>query len=423
MPFKKLPRNRGPKVRKRRMHHPESLLVENIGRLVTMHPGRGRLGPLGVIKNAAVRCLHGRIVWMGPDGHEPRLAKGIDEVRVDADAGVVMPGLVDCHTHLVHGEYKKEVFGKPDFSEIVRSTSHSGFDMLYEHAAERADEVLRHGVTTIEVKSGYGYTPETEIKLLNVIQALSENHTVRFAPTLFVGRSLPNTTAKRKQHIRNVVQKILPVVKKEHLASFFDVCIDEHAFRREEAREMIRAARRAGLLIKLHADQLSDRGGAQLAAEVGAVSVDHLEYVSDAGIAALARSKVTAVLLPGTTFFAGVTRYAPARRMIDAGVHVAIASNYNPDTTPCLDLFLIATIAITQMGLTPEEALLGVTLNAARAVAADHQIGSIAPGKLADLVVLGVDHEVVPLYRYGGSFLRTVIREGEVVWRHRGYNL
>lgn len=423
MPFKKLPRKRGPKALKRRMHHPESLLIENIGRLVTMHPGRGRQGPLGVIRNAAVRCLRGRIAWFGPDGREPRLAKGVDEIRVDADAGVVMPGMIDCHTHLVHGEYKKEVFGRPDFQGIVRSTSHAGFDVLYEQAADRADEVLRHGVTTIEVKSGYGYQPETEIKLLDVIQALGENHTVRFVPTLFVGRSLPNTTAKRKLHIRNVLSTLLPAVKKEHLASFFDVCIDEHAFHREEARQMIRAARKAVLLIKLHADQLSDRGGAQLAAEVGAVSVDHLEYVSDAGITALAKSGVTAVLLPGTTFFAGITRYAPARRMIDAGVNVAIASNYNPDTTPCLDLFLIATIAITQMGLTPEEALLGVTLNAARAIAADHQIGSVARGKLADMVILGVDHEVVPLYRYGASFLRTVIREGEVVWRHRGYNL
>lgn len=409
--------------RKRRMHHPESLLIENVGRLVTMHPGKGRMGPLGVIKNAAVRCQQGRIVWFGPDGHEPRLLKGIAEVRVDADGGVVMPGLIDCHTHIVHGEYKKEVIGKPNFPELVRTTSYSGFDVLYEHAAERADEVLRHGVTTIEVKSGYGYTPETEIKILNVIQALSENHTLRFAPTLFVGRSLPNTTAKRKIHIQSVLKKILPIVKKEHLAAFFDVCIDEHAFHREEAREMLKAARRAGLLIKLHADQWSDRGGAQLAAETGAVSVDHLEYVSDAGITALAKSKVTAVLLPGTTFFAGITRYAPARRMIDAGVNVAIASNYNPDTTPCLDLFLIATIAITQMGLTPEEALLAVTLNAARAIAADHKIGSVALGKLADLVVLGVDHEVVPLYRYGASFLRTVICEGEVVWQHRGYNL
>ncbi len=390
-------------MRRRRMHHPESLLIENIGRLVTMHPGRGRLGPLGVIKNAAVRCLRGRIVWFGPDGKESRLSRHIEEARLDADGGVVMPGLIDCHTHLVHGEYKK--------------------DVLYEHAAERADEVLRHGVTTIEVKSGYGYTPETEIKLLEAIQALGENHTVRCVPTVFVGRSLPNTAAKRRQHIQNVLQKILPVIKKERLASFFDVCVDEHAFHREEARDMIRAARRAGLSIKLHADQLSDRGGAQLAAEAGAVSVDHLEYVSDAGIDALAKSGVAAVLLPGTTFFAGITRYAPARRMIDAGVNVAIASNYNPDTTPCLDLFLIATIAITQMSLTPEEALLGVTLNAARAIAADHCIGSIAPGKLADLVVLGIDHEVVPLYRYGASFLRTVIREGEVVWQHRGYNL
>ncbi len=410
-------------MRKRRMHHPESLLIENIGRLVTMQPGKGRLASLGVIKNASLRCAHGRITWFGQDGKEPKLDGHVEEIRIDADAGVVMPGLIDCHTHLVHGEYKKEVFGKPDFQGIVHSTQHSTFDQLYEHAAERADEVLRHGVTTIEVKSGYGYSPETEIKLLNVIQALGENHTVRFVPTVFVGRSLPNTPAKRKIHIRNVIRDIIPEAKANHLAAFFDVCIDEHAFRREEARLMIAAARKAGMLIKLHSDQFSDRGGAQLAAEVGAVSVDHLEYITDAGIQALAKAKTAAVILPGTTFFAGTTRYAPARKMIDAGVHVAIASNYNPDTTPCLDLFLMATIAITQMGLTPEEALLGITLNAARAIAADHELGSINVGKVADLVILGVDHEVVPLYRYGASFLRTVIRDGEVVWRHRGYNL
>lgn len=421
--FKKLPRKRGPRSRLRRMHHPESLLIENIGRLVTMHPGRGRLGPLGVIKNAAVRCTHGRITWFGTDGDEPKLQRGIYEAHVDADGGVVMPGLIDCHTHLVHGVYKKDVFGKPDFAGIVRATGQSTFDSLYEHAADRADEVLRHGVTTIEVKSGYGYSPETEIKVLNVIQALSENHTLRFVPTLFVGRSLPNTSVKQRAHVRSVIQKIMPAIRKEHLAAFCDVCVDEHAFRREEARQLLGAGRKAGMLVKLHADQFSDRGGAQLGAAMKAVSVDHLEYVSDSGIAALARAKTTAVLLPGTTFFAGNTRYAPARKMINAGVRVAIASNYNPDTTPCLDLFLIATIAITQMGLTPEEALLGITLNAAHAIAAEHELGSIDLGKRADLVVLGVDHEVVPLYRYGASFLRTVICEGEVVWRHRGYNL
>lgn len=421
--FKKLPRKRGPRDRKRRMHHPESLLIENIGRLVTMHPGRGRLGSLGVIRNAAVRCTHGRITWLGADGAEPKLPRGVYESRVDADGGVVMPGMIDCHTHLVHGVYKKDVFGKPDFAGIVRATQHSNFDALYEHAAYRADEVLRHGVTTIEVKSGYGYTPEIELKVLNVIQALAENHTLRFVPTLFVGRSMPNTPARHRTHIRNVIQKLMPAAKRDHLAAFCDVCVDEHAFSQDEARTLLAAARRAGMLVKLHADQFTDRGGARLAAELGAVSVDHLEYISDSGIAALAKSRTTAVILPGTTFFASNTRYAPARKMIDAGLRVAIASNYNPDTTPCLDLFLIATIAITQMGLTPEEALLGVTLNAAHAIAAEHDLGSVAVGKRADLVVLGVDHEVVPLYRYGGSFLRTVVCEGEVVWRHRGYNI
>lgn len=405
------------------MHHPESLLIENIGRLVTMHPGRGRLGKLGVIKGAALRCMNGRITWFGRDGTEPALGRGVEESRIDADGGVVMPGLIDCHTHLVHGEYKKDVFGRPEFPAIVHSTQKANFDTLYEYAADRADEVLRHGVTTIEVKSGYGYTPEKEIKLLNVIQALEENHTLRFIPTLFVGRSLPNTSAKRRQHIRHVIDRMIPEASRNRLAYFFDVCIDEHAFRREDARRMIQVARRSGMKIKIHADQFSDRGGAQLAAEAGAVSVDHLEYISDAGIQALVKSKTTAVILPGTTFFAGTTRYAPARKMIDAGMHVAIASNYNPDTTPCLDLFLMATIAITQLGLTPEEALLGITFNAARAIAAEDELGSIAPGKIADLVILGVNHEVVPLYRYGASFLRTVIRDGEVVWRHRGYNL
>ncbi|PIR21120.1 MAG: hypothetical protein COV45_03045 [Deltaproteobacteria bacterium CG11_big_fil_rev_8_21_14_0_20_47_16] len=418
--FKKLPRKRGPKLRKRRMHHPESLLIENIGRLVTMQPGRGRLGRLGVIRNAAIRCMHGRITWFGPDGKEPVLPRTVGEVRIDADGGVVMPGLIDSHTHLVHGQYKKDTFGKPDFLPIMRATQESHFDVLFEHASERADEVLRHGVTTIEVKSGYGYAEESELKLLNVVRALGDNHVERFIPTLFVGRVLSKARASR---VNDIIKKIIPAVRADHLAQFFDVCVDEHAFRRDEARKMIAAAQKSKMLVKVHADQFSDRGGAQLAAEVGAVSADHLEYISDTGIAALAKAGTTAVILPGTTFFAGATRYAPARKMIDAGVRVAIASNYNPDTTPCLDLFLVATIAITQMGLTPEEALLGVTLNAAHAIAAEHDIGSIALGKRADLVVLGVDHEIVPLYRYGASFLRTVVCEGEVVWRHHGYNL
>jgi imidazolonepropionase len=344
----------------------------------------------------------------------------VQEIRVDADGGVVMPGMIDSHTHLVHGEYKKDKFGKPDFAPIMRATQRAHFDVLFEQASERADEVLRHGVTTIEVKSGYGYTAESEVKLLNVVQALGDNHPLRFIPTLFAGRVLSQSRSAR---VRDFTQTIIPAVQADHLARFFDVCVDEHAFRRDEARQMIMAAHKRGILTKLHADQFSDRGGAQLAAEVGAISVDHLEYISDTGIKALAKSGTVAVILPGTTFFTSATRYAPARKMIQAGVRVAIATNYNPDTTPCLDLFLMATIAITQMGLTPEDALLGVTLNAARAIAADHDIGSITVGKRADLVVLGVDHEIVPLYRYGASFLRTVICEGEVVWRHHGYNL
>lgn len=436
--FQKLPRNRPPRERTHHLHHPESLRIENIGRLVTMQPGRGREGPLGVIKNAAVRCIRGRITWFGADGTEPALPKGVDEVRLDADGGVVMPGLIDCHTHIVHGGYRQDEFaerarGKSyhaimkegrGIHSTVNATADWHFDALYEHGAARLDEALRHGVTTVEIKSGYGLSKEVELKILHVIAALSENHVINILPTFMGAHTVPLSFKKRREeYISKVIKEMIPIVGKEKLAYFCDVFVDDGAFKRDEAKKILLAGKRAGLVPRIHADQFNDGGGAQLAAEVGAASADHLEYISDAGIKALSRKKVTAVVLPGSTFFTGATRYAPARKMIQAGVNVAISTDYNPGTTPCLDLFLMATIAITQMGLSPEEALLGITLNAARAMKIDGEFGSITAGKVGDLLVLETDDEVMPLYRYGANFIRTVIRNGEVVWQHRGYNL
>lgn len=436
--FRKLtPRSRRP-VHKRRLHHPESLLIENIGRLVTMSPGKGRSGPLGVIQKASLRCIRGKIAWFGPDGKEPKLPKGVDEFRVDADGGVVMPGLVDSHTHLVHGGYRQDEFAKrargKTYQEIMkegggiyasmRKTGESSFDHLYEHAASRADEALRHGITTIEIKSGYGMSEHVEIKLLHVISALRENHILKIIPTFMGAHVVPLAFKNRRQaYINEVVKKMIPAVVKEKLAYFNDVFVEDGAFRRDEAKQILLAGKRKGLLPKLHVDQFSDRGGAQLAAEVGAKSADHLEYVSDSGIEALARAGVTAVVLPGSTFFTGATRFAPARKMIKAGVNVAIATDYNPGTTPCLNLFLMATIAITQMGLSPEEALTAITLNGARALGLDHEVGSLEKGKVGDILILEAEDEIMPLYRYGANFIRTVIRDGEIVWQHHGYNL
>ena len=416
------------------------MLITNIGSLVTMSPGKGREGELGVIKNAEVDVEDGRIGRIAPS---PRPSPTRGEGVVDAAGGVVIPGLIDCHTHLVHAGTRVNEFAMrargATYEEIakagggimstVRATREASEDELFELAKGRAQEALGYGITTLEVKSGYGLDLETEIKMLRVVKRLGKELPIEFVPT-FLAHAVPKDLSfLRKQesrlctrdphfrgddrgsYIQYITTNILPTVAKERLAKFCDVFVENIAFTKKEAEEMLQAAAKLGLRAKLHADQLSRNGGAGLAARLKAVSADHLENVSPKDMKAMARSGTVAVLIPSSTFFIG-GKYAPARALMKAGVDVALSTDYNPGTSPILNLWLAATMAIAQMKLTPEEAYRGITINAARALGLGDTHGSIEVGKSGDIVILDTKNEFDPFYRFDKNFVSCVIKKG-----------
>lgn len=413
------------------------LLITNIGRLVTMVPQKKRQGVLGVVEDAVLLIGNERIAWFGTRREWLKRRKdGFEEF--DVSGGIITPGLIDCHTHLVHAGSRQNEFvlrsrGKK-YLEIakagggimstVRATREASSDDLYRISSERADEIFLHGTLAVEVKTGYGLDLVTELKMLDVIRTLKDNHPIRFFATFLGAHVVPEEFKnRRKDYVRQVIDKMIPAVAKQQLCSFCDVFVEEGAFTVDEARAIAKAAKKHRMAIRLHVDQFHDGGGALLAAELKAVSADHLDYISDRGIAALRKAGTIAVILPGATFFTGGKHYAPARKMIDKGVRVAISTDYNPGTNPCLDLMLTATIAATQMGLTLDEAWQGITVNAAASLGIDDDCGTIAVGKRADLVVFDAPDEYFPMYRYGKNCVTAVIKKGRAQWMDEYYNV
>lgn len=407
------------------------LLIKNIGRLVTMTE-KGE-GELGVISDAACLIKGGRIEWVGKAGEAPQL-EDYQVQSIDAGGGVVMPGLIDCHTHLVHGGSREKEVAKRargvSYEQIaadgggilstVHATRKASFNELCNAAFGRANEALEKGVTTIEVKSGYGLDTETELKMLRVIDWLDHNHPVSFIPTFLGAHTVPaEYRDKRERYVDIVINEMIPKVAEEGLAGFCDVFVEGIAFSVDEARWILEAGKKYGLVPKLHADQLTGGGGAELAAEVGAASADHLEHASDKGIEALAGAGVVAVMLPGSTFYLGQDCFAPAKKLIDSGLEVAISTDYNPGSTPSLDLFLVATIAMSRMKMTIEECLKGITVNAAKALQIGDGRGTIRRDGIADLIVLDAPDEYFPVYRYGSSWVKYVIKNGRVAFEKK----
>lgn len=407
----------------------KTLLIKNIGRLVTMHPCAGREGALGVIEGAALRANGGVIEWIGPMRDADLKA---DEV-IDAEGGVVMPGLVDCHTHLVHAgsrqnEFRMRADGKT-YREIaeagggimstVRATRGASAEDLCDQAARRADEALSRGMTTVEVKTGYGLDLATEIKMAEAIGRLGDMHAIDVMGTFLAHIIPPESIDDRVKYVDMIVDEILPQVSAKKCISACDVFVEDIAFKPDEARAIARRAKGLGLAMHFHVDQFSDGRGAELAAEMGALSADHLDYASERGLAAMAMAGVVAVVLPGASFFAGRGHFPDARKMIAAGVKVAISTDYNPGTSPSLDLFLNASIAVTQMSLTCDEALMGITRHAAKALGLADR-GFIDRGMRADLAIIDAPDEYFPLYRYGCNFVRTVVIGGKRIGRSGG---
>jgi imidazolonepropionase len=412
------------------------LIVRNIGELVTLEgpPGPRRGGAMreiGAVRGGAVAVSGERIVAAGCETDVLRaIAPKSDAFEIDAGGLLVTPGLVDPHTHAVfattrEGEFAMRVEGR-SYEEIaeagggirssVRSLREADEDALFGSGEATLDRMLAHGTTTAEVKSGYGLSLESEVKTLRVVQRLSEAHAVGLVPTFLGAHEFPDEWRDdRDGYVEHVAEEMVPAVAGEGLARFCDVFCEEGVFTVDQSRRVLEAGRAHGLLPKLHADELHPSGGAELAAELGATSADHLVCVSDNGIRALAEAGVIGVLLPGTTLSLGSTVYAPARRMIDEGVPVALATDCNPGSSMTESLQIIVSLASMMLRMAPAEAITAVTVNAAHAAAAGGDVGSLEPGKLADLVVWEVDdHRAIP-YHYGVNLVRTVVKRGRIV--------
>ena len=371
----------------------------------------------GIVPDGAVAIDSGRVVAVGPRAAiEPRYAHF---TAVDCRGGVLTPGLVDSHTHAIFGraraeEHEQRAAGM-DYMEIarrgggihasVRDLRARSEEDLVGLAVPRLRRLAAHGTTTIEVKSGYGLTLEDELKTLHVIAKVSSIVQIRLVPTFLGAHEIPlearATTDGRSNYIALLVHEMIPRVARQELARFADVFCEPGAYTVAESRQILAAARDAGLGLKLHADELHSSGGAELAAELGATSADHLGAITDAGISALARSETVATLLPGTLMFLGKERQAPARALIDRGAAVALATDFNPGTSPTPNFPLILTLAVSQLRMSAAEAVLAATVNGAAALGLAADTGQLAPGFRADLALFDIDDVRELPYWYG----------------------
>jgi imidazolonepropionase len=387
-----------------------------------------RMRELAIIENGSLVVRDGQIDWIGPDAQLPRVPS--DAVTLDADGQIVIPGLVDSHTHLIFaGERSNELelrLQGINYQEIsssgggimstVRQVRQCSLEQLKELARPRLQRLLAFGATTSEVKTGYGLTLADELKCLQAIAELNGEGPIELVPTFLGAHSVPaEFRSNREGYLRLLLDDMLPEVARSGLADFCDVFCETGVFDLNESFRILDRARDLGLRLKIHADELTPLGGAQLAARLGAFSADHLLCITEAGIDALARSETVATLLPGTAFYLGLP-YAPARRLIERGLAVALASDCNPGTCPTENLPLIGTMACTQMGMLPGEALNALTLNAAAAIGRSDRVGSLAVGKQADLVLCGVGRYQELFYHFGVSHVRSVLKHGRVVY-------
>ncbi|MDN5374982.1 MAG: imidazolonepropionase [Thermacetogenium sp.] len=413
------------------------LIVRNAAEIVTCaggteRPKRGReMAEIGVIRDGAVAAKEGVIVAVGETSDVlEQVAIGGDTRVIDAGGKVVLPGLVDPHTHVVFAgsrEYELEmkIEGR-GYLEIlaagggildtVRATREAGLEELIAAAGKYLQEMLAQGTTTAEAKSGYGLSTEGEVKMLEAIRELNLVQPVELVPTFLGAHAIPAEYRTNPDgYVDLVVEEMLPVVARRGLAEFCDVFCEEGVFSVEQTRRILLKARELGLKLKVHADEMAPLGGAELAAELGATSADHLMAVSDQGICDLARSDTVAVLLPATTFCLMGERYAPARRMIEQGVTVALATDFNPGSSPVNSLQVVMGLACRQLKMRPAEVITAVTINAAHAVGRAAAVGSLEVGKKADMVIFDAPNHLYLMYRFGTNLVETVIKNGKVV--------
>ncbi len=411
------------------------LIVHSAAQLLTLAGGPqrgGRLGELGLIEDGALAAAGGRIVAVGatPDLQARFQAR----TEIDAAGRVVLPGLVDPHTHAVWvgdraAEFEQRLAGRT-YLEImaagggimstVRQTRAARVDQLVDATRPRLRRMLAHGTTTVEIKTGYGLETAAELRQWAAIERLAAEGPWTIVPTFLGAHALPGEYAGQPGgYIDLVVEEMLPAVAQQlprNTPAFADVFCEEGAFTVAQSRRVLERARALGFGLKVHADEFAGLGGTALAVELGAASADHLVYTPEADIAALGAGETVAVGLPGTPFGLGQKDYTPAAKILAAGGILALATDLNPGTTWCESMQMVIALACRNMRLTPAQAIAAATINAARAVRLDDEVGSLEPGKLADVLVLDAPDYRHLGYRYGTNLARTVIKAGAVVF-------
>lgn len=411
----------------------KTLAVINCSQLVTLAgPARPRVGPemreLGIIDRGALLVRDGLITKVGTTSQIEALIDGDTKV-VDASGNCVLPGFVDAHTHPVFGGTRVDEFEErakgATYEEIaargggiqstVAATRALHGDMLAHESWTYTDWFLRMGTTTIEAKSGYGLSLEDELKILRVIKQLGEETPLRYVPTFLGAHSVPpEYRSRRDDYVSLIIDEMLPAVANQKLAEFCDVFCEQNVFTTDESWKILSAARCHGLGLRMHADQLSLSGGAKLAAELGTITADHLEHTDAEGIAALKSAAVQPVLLPGSVYALGSSRYPAAREMIDAGLAVILATDFNPGSSPTPSMTMILSLAATHMKMTPAESITASTINAAYSLNRGAQLGSLEPGKIADFVIHDCDDYRELAYFFGMEHARQVYAAGKL---------
>ncbi|KVX01666.1 imidazolonepropionase [Shewanella frigidimarina] len=383
----------------------------------------------GVIPQAAIAVKDGKIAWVGPRSELPEFDVLATPVY-RGKGGWITPGLIDAHTHLVFAgnranEFEQRLQGA-SYQDIARagggiiSTVNACREAdeaeLFELGRQRLNALAREGVTTVEIKSGYGLNTETELKLLRVARELGEHHHIDVSTTFLGAHAIPPEYKDNEDaYIDLVINDMLPAVIAENLADAVDVFCENIAFNLEQTERVLTAAKQAGLQIKLHAEQLTNMGGSALAAKLGAKSVDHIEFLDEAGVKAISESGTCATLLPGAFYFLRETQLPPIELLRQYKVPMVIASDFNPGSSPICSTLLMLNMACTLFKLTPEEALQGVTINAAKALGIDNNVGSITVGKQADFCLWDITTPAQLAYAYGVNLCKTVVKNGQVV--------
>ena len=386
-------------------------------------------GSNSTITDGFIVVSNGRIKAVG-EGDIPGEYINTGMSIIEARGRTVIPGLIDAHTHLIHGgsrenELSLKLKGVPYLDILkmgggilstVRSTRKATRDELKLKAKKSLDQMLLHGTTTVEAKSGYGLDLETEVKCLEVAVELDREHPVDIVGTYMGAHAIPEEyKGNTRGYMEFMTDIVMPYVIENKLAEFMDVFCEEGVFLPEESRILMEEGKKIGFKLKIHADEIIPLEGAELAAEMGAISAEHLLAASDKGMDELSKAKVTAVLLPGTSFYLMLGKYADARTMIKKGVRVALATDYNPGTCPTENLQAVMTFACFGMKLSPEEIIRCMTINAAHAVDRASEIGSIETGKRADLVILDTPNLDYAVYHFGINHVDKVIKNGKIV--------